>query len=305
MEIVVTGSGEDDELAALVNQARTGNTAAFDELARRVRARVRRWARVLVGDGGEAEDVTQVVLVRVHERLAEFEGRSRFASWLYRITRNSDVARHVRECARCQGVARQLLRDTRALAVPEAHTITLGRSAPRADHPPLSRRTSVRRVTVAVSVAACGVWLLRGLGWDPMTAGNATRAPLAPAPMVVATASDSTGAGERSRAPNDARATRGSRVEPPRSIRRPTRTHPTGRMLAAPHRGPGYTEPAVVVRAVSVSPVEPLRAVEASRLDPAAEQPLSSCVAVEPPLGTRATLIRTPDPNVTVVWLSR
>lgn len=90
MEIVVTGSGEDDELAALVHQARTGNTAAFDQLARRVRARVRRWARVLVGDGDEAEDVTQVVLVRVHERLTGFEGRSRFASWLYRMAGGED-----------------------------------------------------------------------------------------------------------------------------------------------------------------------------------------------------------------------
>ena len=88
MEIAVTGPRDDDELTALVGQARAGNTSAFDELARRVRDRVRQWARRLVADDDDAEDVAQLVLVRLHERLDDFEGRSRFGTWLYRITRN-------------------------------------------------------------------------------------------------------------------------------------------------------------------------------------------------------------------------
>lgn len=93
MEIAVSPPSDDDELTALVDRVRGGNTAAFDELARRVRLRVRRWAQRLLGDGDDAEDVAQLVLVRLHERLDEFEGRSRFASWLYRITRNVALER--------------------------------------------------------------------------------------------------------------------------------------------------------------------------------------------------------------------
>src|SRR5215216_8181810 len=48
MEIAVTGPGDDEELTALVGRVRGGNAAAFDELARRVRDRVRRWARRVV-----------------------------------------------------------------------------------------------------------------------------------------------------------------------------------------------------------------------------------------------------------------
>ena len=93
MEIAVSGPRDDDELAALVGRARDGNSAAFDLLARRVRDRVRQWASRLVADADEAEDVAQLVLVRMHERLGDFEGRSRFASWLYRITRNVALER--------------------------------------------------------------------------------------------------------------------------------------------------------------------------------------------------------------------
>jgi RNA polymerase sigma-70 factor (ECF subfamily) len=108
MEIAVTGSRDDDELAALVGEVRRGDDAAFDTLARRLRDRVRAWARRLVGDNDEAEDVAQLVLVRMHERLDEFEGRSRFASWLYRITRNVAIERHRVEARRSALLAREL-----------------------------------------------------------------------------------------------------------------------------------------------------------------------------------------------------
>jgi RNA polymerase sigma-70 factor (ECF subfamily) len=106
MEIAVPGPRDDDELAALVGRARNGNTAAFDELARRVRDRVRQWASSLVADADDAEDIAQLVLVRMHERLDDFEGRSRFASWLYRITRNVALERRRREARRNALLAR-------------------------------------------------------------------------------------------------------------------------------------------------------------------------------------------------------
>jgi len=107
MEIAVTGSSDDDELTTLVERVRSGNSSAFDELAGRVRDRVRRWAQGVVDDADEAEDIAQLVLVRMHERIDEFEGRSRFGSWLYRITRNLAVARRRVDARRSALLARE------------------------------------------------------------------------------------------------------------------------------------------------------------------------------------------------------
>jgi RNA polymerase sigma-70 factor (ECF subfamily) len=88
MELKVDERGQDDELAALANQARGGSAEAFDTLARRVRDRVRRWANGVTHDCDDADDVAQQVLLRLYARIEQFEGRSRFTTWLYRMTRN-------------------------------------------------------------------------------------------------------------------------------------------------------------------------------------------------------------------------
>jgi RNA polymerase sigma-70 factor (ECF subfamily) len=120
MEIAVTSPGDDDELTTLVTRVRGGNTAAFDELAGRVRDRVRQWARRLVADDDEAEDVAQLVLVRMHERLDEFEGRSRFGSWLYRITRNVALERRRIDARRDVLLAREIAIQAEPSPVTEA-----------------------------------------------------------------------------------------------------------------------------------------------------------------------------------------
>lgn len=91
VELYFPRQNDDRELADLAARCvntRDGSSAAFDELARRIRGRVVGWARGITGDDDEAEDVAQVVLLRLHDHVAEFEGRSRFTSWVYRIVRN-------------------------------------------------------------------------------------------------------------------------------------------------------------------------------------------------------------------------
>jgi RNA polymerase sigma-70 factor (ECF subfamily) len=83
------GEETDDVLAKLVRDARDGDERSFGRLAERVRARVYRWALAGTGDADEAEDVAQDVLLRLHRHLESFEGRSRFDTWLYRITSNA------------------------------------------------------------------------------------------------------------------------------------------------------------------------------------------------------------------------
>lgn len=76
------------DVAHLVPLAQAGDAAARDTLLARCHATVFRWALVQVGDADDAEEVAQEVLVRVDARLDSFAGRSQFATWLYRVTRN-------------------------------------------------------------------------------------------------------------------------------------------------------------------------------------------------------------------------
>ncbi len=72
----------------LVALAQGGDTQAFEELVRRYRERIFALAFHLTGSKGDADDVTQDAFVRAYEKLAEFEGRSAFFTWLYRIAVN-------------------------------------------------------------------------------------------------------------------------------------------------------------------------------------------------------------------------
>jgi RNA polymerase sigma-70 factor (ECF subfamily) len=86
---VTTPKPPDAELEALVLQAQAGDEQAFGRLAERCRDRIYRWALVRTGDADEADDVTQSVLVHLSTHLDRYNGRSRFTTWLYRVTANT------------------------------------------------------------------------------------------------------------------------------------------------------------------------------------------------------------------------
>ncbi|HET9064212.1 MAG TPA: RNA polymerase sigma factor [Gemmatimonadales bacterium] len=94
MEPLITDPPEDD-LHRLVCSSRRGDAGAFEELVHRVIGPVQRWASRLARDPDDADDVTQLVLIRLQQRLDAFEGRSRFTSWLYRMTWNVAADRRV------------------------------------------------------------------------------------------------------------------------------------------------------------------------------------------------------------------
>jgi len=75
-----------EPMEAMAARARGGDERAFAELATAVRGQVHRWALVRTGDADDAEDVAQTVVIRLHRHLHAFEGRSRFTTWLYRLT---------------------------------------------------------------------------------------------------------------------------------------------------------------------------------------------------------------------------
>lgn len=85
----------DDLLAA----CRAGDREAFGRLFDSCRDRVYSTAVHLCGDRAAAADITQDVFVKVFTRLPQFEARSSFTTWLYRIVVNT-VIDHQR-AARC------------------------------------------------------------------------------------------------------------------------------------------------------------------------------------------------------------
>ena len=97
MELPIPTDEDEPNLNELVARAREGNDAAFDALALRVRDRIRGWATRLTADRDDAEDVAQLVLLRLHQQVRAFEGRSRFTTWLYSVTARVALSRRAKE----------------------------------------------------------------------------------------------------------------------------------------------------------------------------------------------------------------
>jgi RNA polymerase sigma-70 factor (ECF subfamily) len=74
--------------ALLVARAKGGDPQAFDALVRRYRRRIFALALHLSGSESDADDIVQDVFVRAYRAMHEFEGRSEFFTWVYRLTMN-------------------------------------------------------------------------------------------------------------------------------------------------------------------------------------------------------------------------
>ena len=77
---------EDDP--ALLERIRRGDRPAFRTLVDRYQGPLYNAAYRIVGNGGDAEDVTQVVFMKIVEKLDEYDPKYKFFSWIYRIAIN-------------------------------------------------------------------------------------------------------------------------------------------------------------------------------------------------------------------------
>ncbi len=75
----------------LVAQAKAGDTRAFEALVRRYRKRIFALALHITGSASEADDITQEVFLKAFRALGQFEGRSQFFTWVYRMTVNRSL----------------------------------------------------------------------------------------------------------------------------------------------------------------------------------------------------------------------
>jgi len=79
-------SGFDE--TALVARAKAGDTAAFSELVQQYDRRVFRMAKQITQNDEDAEDVLQETFLKAYSHLDDFQGNSRFYTWLVRIAVN-------------------------------------------------------------------------------------------------------------------------------------------------------------------------------------------------------------------------
>ena len=77
----------------LANQAKQGDHAAFTELVNRYARKVFRLARHITQNDQDAEDVLQETFLKAYSRLDQFQGNSKFYTWLVRIGVNEALMR--------------------------------------------------------------------------------------------------------------------------------------------------------------------------------------------------------------------
>lgn len=88
----------DDDDRGLVERAQALDRQALEELVGRHQAWIYNIAIRMLFHPQDAEDATQEILIKAVTRLASFQGRSSFQTWLYRIALNH-VLNTSRRCA--------------------------------------------------------------------------------------------------------------------------------------------------------------------------------------------------------------
>jgi RNA polymerase sigma-70 factor (ECF subfamily) len=72
----------------LVNAAKAGDMGAFEDLVRRYDRNVFRIAQHITQNREDAEDVVQDAFLKAYQNLGQFQGQSKFYTWLVRIAVN-------------------------------------------------------------------------------------------------------------------------------------------------------------------------------------------------------------------------
>ena len=76
---------------ALVAAAKAGDARAFEALVARYRKRIFALALHITGSASEADDIAQDVFLKAYRALPQFEGKSQFFTWVYRMTVNRSL----------------------------------------------------------------------------------------------------------------------------------------------------------------------------------------------------------------------
>lgn len=77
-----------DEDSRLISRTKAGDNSAFADLVRKYETKVRGYCLHMLLDYEESEDAAQEVFLKAYRSLRDFDGRSSFSTWLFRITVN-------------------------------------------------------------------------------------------------------------------------------------------------------------------------------------------------------------------------
>lgn len=80
----------------LIEQARLGDERAFTKLVKKYEDLVYSFAFKVCRDPEKAEETWQDTFVNVYRKLHQFDGKSRFTTWLYSIVTNNCLMKHRR-----------------------------------------------------------------------------------------------------------------------------------------------------------------------------------------------------------------
>lgn len=80
---------EPRENRKMIQRAQNGDEGAFRELVRTYQDMVYRFAFHVCRDEEKAEETLQDTFVNVYRKLGQFDGKSKFTTWLYRIVTNN------------------------------------------------------------------------------------------------------------------------------------------------------------------------------------------------------------------------
>src|SRR6202034_2349350 len=87
------GTAEVHPDVLLVARARQGDMAAYEKLVKQYDRQVFRIAQHIVQNREDAEDVVQDAFLKAYEKLDQFQGNSKFYTWLVRIAVNEALMR--------------------------------------------------------------------------------------------------------------------------------------------------------------------------------------------------------------------
>ena len=95
----MSSPAELDNEAAVVALARQGDAKAFSELLERYETKIFRLALHITQNREDAEDVLQETFLKAYEHLDQFQGNSRFYTWIVRIAVNRPFTARCSCCA--------------------------------------------------------------------------------------------------------------------------------------------------------------------------------------------------------------
>src|SRR6202035_3899081 len=79
------------DASGLLARAREGDIAAFNELVNRYSRKIYRLAKHITQNDSDAEDVLQESFLKAFEHLGDFQGQSKFYTWIVRIAVNESL----------------------------------------------------------------------------------------------------------------------------------------------------------------------------------------------------------------------